>query len=322
MQDKQNFVILEVKRWSELYPILALVNGILLAIMVSINGELSKQYGVFSASVLIHIAGTASASLCLLKKGKKPLWTHHPKWIYLGGAIGVCTTVFQCIAAESMSITSVVALGLLGQTAATLFNDKLGLLGMKKRPFPQSALISLCLSVLGIFMMLDDENAVVAIGIACAAGISVVLSRTINAYLAEKTGALQGALINHLIGLPITILLAAATVKWSDLVQRAPLSGTSQPWIYFGGVLGVGVVMLFNIIVPKLSSFLLTSLVFIAQIFTGIILDSMQGLSCSDASLYGGLVIAFGVVVYMAADRINPCKRTKASGKCGRNKTD
>ena len=75
---------------------------------------------------------------------------------------------------------------------------------------------------------LDDENAVVAIGIACAAGISVVLSRTINAYLAEKTGALQGALINHLIGLPITILLAAATVKWSDLVQRAPLSGTSQ----------------------------------------------------------------------------------------------
>ena len=171
-------------------------------------------------------------------------------------------------------------------------------------------------------MMLDDENAVVAIGIACAAGISVVLSRTINAYLAEKTGALQGALINHLIGLPITILLAAATVKWSDLVQRAPLSGTSQPWIYFGGVLGVGVVMLFNIIVPKLSSFLLTALVFIAQIFTGIILDSMQGLSCSDASLYGGLVIAFGVVVYMAADRINPCKRTKASGKYGRSKTD
>ena len=135
MQDKQNFVILEVKRWSELYPILALVNGILLAIMVSINGELSKQYGVFSASVLIHIAGTASASLCLLKKElKKPLWTHHPKWIYLGGAIGVCTTVFQCIAAESMKeITSVVALGLLGQTAASLFIDKLGLLGDEEK---------------------------------------------------------------------------------------------------------------------------------------------------------------------------------------------
>ncbi len=96
------------------------------------------------SSILIHIAGTASASLCLLKKGKKPLWTHHPKWIYLGGAIGVCTTVFQCIAAESMSITSVVALGLLGQTIASLFIGKLRCAD-EKRLFPQSAL-TLCLS--------------------------------------------------------------------------------------------------------------------------------------------------------------------------------
>lgn len=290
-----------------MYQLLALINGMILSVMISVNGNLSVRYSAFTAAAIIHAVGSLFALLlCALQKNKKPVWTHKPKWIYLGGAIGVFTTVFQNLAFSCISITSVIALGLLGQTVTSLVIDSSGLFGMEKRPLPRYAIVGLSLSVFGIFVMLDTSVAGAALGtaISFASGISMVLSRTANARLAEKTGALQGSLVNHLVGLPITVILAFAVAASNGTSASAVAGGSFQPWIYFGGVLGVVVVMVLNITVPKIPAFQLTLLVFIGQVFTGILLDIVAGSYHTGATLWGGIIIAAGIAVNMILERI------------------
>lgn len=292
-----------------MYQLLALINGIIITIMISVNGNLSGQYSVFTATAIIHGVGSLFALLlCARKKNKESIWTHSPKWMYLGGAIGVITTVSQNFAFGAISITSVIALGLLGQMVTSLVIDGLGLFGMEKRPIRSYALVGLGISIFGIFIMLESTvtTAVIAVGISFISGISLVLSRTVNARLAEKTGALQGSLVNHLVGLPITVLIAFVIAK--ERISIIPASGSFQPWIYLGGILGVVVIMVLNIIVPKIPAFQLTMLVFIGQIFSGICLDVIIGNPYSDTSFEGGIVIAIGVAIHMIMERVNDKK--------------
>lgn len=290
-----------------MYQLLTLLNGVILSIMISINGNLSVQYSAFTAAAIIHAVGSLFALLlCGLQKDRKPIWIHKPEWIYLGGAIGVFTTVFQNVAFSYISITSVIALGLLGQTITSLAIDTSGLFGMKKRPLPRYALIGLGISISGIFVMLDTTVTTAVLGtiLAFASGIAMVLSRTVNARLSEKTGALQGSLVNHLVGLPITVILALAVSAAAKTPAAAYAEGGIRPWIYFGGVLGVVVVMLSNITVPKIPGFQLNLLLFVGQVFTGILLDIMAGSYHTGATLWGGIIIAAGIAVNMILDRI------------------
>ena len=67
--------------------------------------------------------------------------------------------------------------------------------------------------------------------------------------------------------------------------------------------MGVAVVLLSNLTVPRVPAFRLTLLLFIGQIFTGVLLDLLLGNSFSDATFRGGLVIAAGVIVNLVVER-------------------
>lgn len=290
-----------------MYQLLSILSGMILSVMVSINGNLSEQHGAFTAAVIIHIVGvTFALLLCALRKETLQPGAHAQRlmksgWLYLGGAIGVATTVFNNLSFGHISMTSLIALGLLGQMLTGMFIDQMGLFGMTKRRFQKESLAGILLAAAGIFVMLDATvtAAVYATIMSIGAGVSVVLARTVNARLSQEIGALQGSLVNHLVGLPITIVIAL-------LVTETPVSaGASlpfRPWIYLGGTIGVMVVLLCNIIVPKLPAFHVTALTFTGQIFTGILLDVISGERFLDASFTGGIIIALGVVVNMVLE--------------------
>lgn len=288
-----------------MYQLLAFGTGVTLAVMITINGHLTGQYGILAATLIIHIVGSVFAGLlCVAQKEKQPLTGHRPLWIYLGGAIGVLTTVFNNLAFGHISMTSIVALGLLGQAVTAVLIDHFGLFGMEKRAFQKSSLIGLVFSGIGIVYMMDDSvtAAAMAVIVSFATGITVVLSRTVNARLSDKIGALRGSFVNHVVGLLVTIVVVAVIFAGGGL--ELPGHFDTRPWIYIGGTLGVMVVLFFNIVVPKISAFRVTLLTFIGQVFMGILIDLFIGGSYSQESFIGGLIIAAGVGINMIVEQI------------------
>lgn len=287
-----------------MYDLLSLLIGVIVAVMVAVNGALTMQYGVFGATAIIHIVGSFFAFLLIKLRRKNALHRHGiPLWLYMGGGIGVLTVVFNNLAYGKISLTSIVALSILGQTATSLVIDSFGLFGMRKYPFKKPMLIGLSFSVIGLLMMLDNsaKNALYAVFLSLGGGITVVLSRTINARLSERIGALHGSFINHVVGLAIA---AAGLFLWG---RADPIFDgfviSSDGWIYLGGTMGVVVVLLFNIIVPKVPGFRLTLLSFMGQVFTGIVLDLITKKGYSESSFKAGLLISMGIGANMLLEQ-------------------
>ena len=118
-----------------MYQLLTLLNGAICAVMIAINGPLPNHYGLFTATVIIHIVGTLfSLGVLLVRRDKIRPPKGLPLWMYLGGAIGLLTSLSNNFCIGKISITSILALGLFGQAVTALVIDRTGLLGMEKRP--------------------------------------------------------------------------------------------------------------------------------------------------------------------------------------------
>lgn len=297
-----------------MYNLLSLLAGVAIAILVTLNGQLSSAHGVFVSAVIIHIVGILFAILLLLILRKKFTFKSTcPAWAYLGGVIGVLTTVFNNFSFGKISVTSILALGLFGQTVTALLFDHFGILGTKKQTFKVTSLFGLVFALGGIFMMFDASSGIVlyAILLSVAAGVSSVLSRSVNAVLANEIGALQGSLINHIAGLPVCVVVLFLLGR-NELTAEFAFHG-STPWIYIGGAFGVIAVLLYNIVVPKVPAFYVTLLAFIGQVFAGLVIDVMMNNGYSKRTMIGGVLVSVGVGINMILEQI-ACKRRQGGG--------
>jgi len=285
-----------------MFYLLSLLTGILISVMVAFNGGLTEQYGVYSATIIIHIAGLILITSIVLFKRDKVFSARYPIYLYLGGAIGVFTTVFNNLAFGRISVSAILALGLLGQSIAGLTIDQFGLFGMAKHSFTKGKFIGLFLIIGGIASMIDNLE-VVAVVVSLIAGVNIVLSRTLNAKLADLTNVRTGTFYNYFVGLILSVfvflILGRGEIIFSGYRM---MSLSSSWWIYLGGILGVCVVLLSNITVVKISAFYLTLLIFIGKIFSGILIDVVITHQLSYRNLIGGLLVAFGLIVNLLMD--------------------
>lgn len=281
----------------DIYNLLTVISGVMIAAMISANGRLSVQYGALAGAVIVHIVGTLfSFILCVVQKKGITLKYRLPIWLYSGGAIGVLTILFNNLGYGHISVTNIIALGLFGQTITSLIIDCSGGFGMKKHPLKKELLIGLAFSLAGIVYMMDFSDMTVfsAVLLSIGAGVTVVLSRTVNARLSQNIGGMQSSFVNHLTGLLITTVFFLAMFK---AIPYTKASETLPLWVYGGGALGVIVVFICNIIVPKVPAFRLTLLTFSGQILAGIFTDWLVGGISLDHSFYGGLLIVLGVII-------------------------
>lgn len=132
-------------------------------------------------------------------------------------------------------------------------------------------------------------------------GCMVILSLVINSKLAIRIGVLQGTLINYLVGLAFSTLVFLFNYKYVEIslkhLSNIPL------WVYFGGAIGVMIVSINNIVIPKIPTIYSTLLIFIGQIFTGIIIDFILGDSISKGKIIGGLLISLGMMYNFYIDK-------------------
>jgi len=281
------------------YYILSLLTGILISVMVAFNGGLTEQYGLYSAAVLIHIVGLTLITAVVLLNRERIFHKRHAWFLYLGGVIGVLTTVFNNFAFGRISVSAILALGLFGQSIAGLVIDQYGLLGMRKYPFTKRKLIGLALILAGIISMMSNLE-ILAVIVSFAAGINIVISRTLNAKLAALTSVRIGTFYNYLLGLIISILVFL--LLGSNETALTEFAFSPNWYIYFGGVLGVCVVLLSNITVVKISAFYLTLLIFTGKVFSGVLIDMIISQELSIRNLTGGILVAIGLSINLLLD--------------------
>lgn len=275
-----------------MYDLLALLSGVILAVMLQMDGELGAQFGVYHAALYTHCVGAIFAALVLIVLKKRvSLSGKIPVWMYLGGAVGVLTTVFDNIAFTHISLTSIVALGLFAQMVLSCLIDRFVLFGMQRQA-GGIGIFGALLSLAGIVLMLGSPKAgdTLYILLSLAAGVTVVLSRVINSHLAQRIGELQGSFINHLVGVPFCLLAVMA-------IPEAAAQGSYRLWAWCGGALGVLVVLLCNLLVPRLPAYRLTVLTFCGQLFSGVLLDVLLRGTLNKSEFFAGLLVAAGVAV-------------------------
>lgn len=134
-------------------------------------------------------------------------------------------------------------------------------------------------------------------------GVSNVLSRSVNFVLSEKIGMYQSTLFNYIFGLSGSFLLLLISGETFKLLTP---SSYSAPWfVYAGGLLGVVVVTMLSFLSSKVSSFYLTLLLFVGQLFTGIIIDALSTGRISFYQVIGGILVVLGLTYNLYIDKIN-----------------
>ncbi|WP_288221497.1 DMT family transporter [uncultured Clostridium sp.] len=139
--------------------------------------------------------------------------------------------------------------------------------------------------------------------LAVLAGVSVVISRIFNSIIAEEIGTLQGTFINYFTGLVTSFVLLLITKDYVNIDLNNYY--TIPIYSYFGGIIGILVVVLSNYTIPRVSSFSLSLLVFIGQLSIGIFIDYFSNNGVSKSKIIGGVFILIGLSYNMLLDKNN-----------------
>lgn len=133
------------------------------------------------------------------------------------------------------------------------------------------------------------------------AGSTIVVSRTINAKLAEKIGTLQSTLFNYIVGLIISTIFLFVMKDRFVLFTISPQLDKS--WIYLGGLVGVLTILISNIVSLKLSAFNATLFIFIGQLFAGMLIDYLIIKQFSIYQFLGGILVLCGLIYNLSIDK-------------------
>ena len=281
---------------------LSLLAGALISLAVAFNGGLSGHYGLYLATVIIHIIGLIFITILVFIHKDRIRHKIQPWHFYAGGFLGVIIVVFTNAAFSRISVSAILALGLLGQCIGGIIFDQYGLLGMPKTPFTRRKWLGITLIVMGIVPMINSFE-IIAVLLAFGAGLLVLVARTLNANLSEVTSVQTGTFYNYVFGL-IGSVIALFLLGRGDISSFSfDLATSANHWyLYLGGILGVVFISIVNFSVKKITAFYLTLLLFIGQIFSGIIVDVILTGELAVLNLIGGTLVALGLCVDLILD--------------------
>lgn len=133
--------------------------------------------------------------------------------------------------------------------------------------------------------------------LAVLSGLTVVLSRILNANMALKIGIYQSTFFNYITGFALSALLLLVMPGGIVLTSGVPF------WSFFGGAIGVLVVALQSFVTHRVSNYDITLLTFIGQLSTGVVIDLLLGNTIPKPKMIGGLVVFAGLLYNILADR-------------------
>jgi len=128
--------------------------GALIAVMILLNGTLAQAIGNYTAAVIIHLVGLIGIIIILrVKKSRIKYYKSVPKYAYTAGLIGVMPIIFNNIGFNVLGVSLTLALGMFGQSLASIVVDHYGLLGMPVVKFNQKKIVGLGIIMVGMVIM-------------------------------------------------------------------------------------------------------------------------------------------------------------------------
>jgi len=286
------------------YYLLSFISSILIALMILVNGKLGSVYGSYFSVIIIHIVGiTLLSAILAFKKYSVRIKEKTPWYFYTGGFIGYFTVIFNVLSFGKISLSAIIALCLFGQMVTSIVVDNFGLMGMKKIPINIYKSIGTIVTMIGVIIMINgSEFHLLAIIMSFLSGVTIVISRTVNAELSERSNEYVSGWYNYFTGI-ITAVVAFIILSESSLIHveyinimRSHLT-ISNIVLYTGGILGVGIVVLANVCVRKISAINMTLILFAGQIFAGIIIDYALSDIIVIQNVLGGLCAVVGLLI-------------------------
>ena len=133
---------------------ISIFTGIVLAIMISLNGGFGNISGNYASSVIIHFVGLIGIIFVLIfTKSKIKNLKGIPFYMFTGGLIGILTVLFTNIGFMGLGVSLTVSLSLLGQLVTSLVIDHFGYFNMTVVEFDKKKILGLIVIIAGIYVM-------------------------------------------------------------------------------------------------------------------------------------------------------------------------
>lgn len=290
-----------------IYYIAAFMTGVIISVMVIFNTQLGNATNNSLSITINQITGIVLLSLIMLLGRKNeiinPKREHAPWYNWFGGLFGLLVISINYFTVTATGAAIAMASAVLGQCIMGLLFDITGLMGMKKRSLTKNKILSLSVALVGIIIMLlspRDGKSSSLFSFACLAllsGAITMIQMVYNSGFAKKKGAFFSArqnVISGLVGIVVFILLFnySNTKEAIDSLYGYPIWKTVA-----GGALAVAVVLITNLIIPKMPGAASSILMSAGQILSAVALDYFLYGTKSPFLLVGALIMIFGLLL-------------------------
>ncbi|ENK0556774.1 DMT family transporter [Clostridium sporogenes] len=137
------------------YKNLAVLNGILLAIMIFLNGVLSEKIGLYISTLIYHVLGLLLILLVsIVRKNKLPKFNKIPVILFLPGILSVLVIFLNNLSSSKIGITLTAGMGLFGQLVISTLIDHFGLFGVQVNKMRKEKILSFSLIITGLIFMI------------------------------------------------------------------------------------------------------------------------------------------------------------------------
>lgn len=138
-----------------MYGNLAVLNGILLAIMIFLNSVLSKKIGLYNSTLIYHIFGFILILLIsIIRKNKPAKFNQIPIFLFIPGILSVLVIFLNSICSSKIGITLTAGMGLFGQLVLSTLIDHFGLFGMPVIKLRKENVLSFSIIIVGLIFII------------------------------------------------------------------------------------------------------------------------------------------------------------------------
>jgi transporter family-2 protein len=137
-----------------IYYGLAIVIGILISLMIQVNGELSRWSHILIASLIVHIVGSIVAFIFTFWDRGTPFRLEF-KWVYwAAGGLGAGVIALNSLAFLYLGVALTVGVMFTTQTVLSLWLDAQGAFGRERIPWNPNQIPGLLVMLLGLLFLL------------------------------------------------------------------------------------------------------------------------------------------------------------------------